>query len=213
METKKITTVGMLCAMAMIINMLISFPIIPMVSFLRYDPKDILIVIGGFIYGPMTSLIMSFICSVFELLVKGGNLLDVVMNMISTCSFACMAAFVYKRYHHQKGAIVGLILGVVLMTISMGIWNYIVTPIYYGMARSAVVAMLLPGILPFNFIKATMNAVVTWLLYKPLVTVLRSTNLVSTTAYQQKVYKGYIFVAIVILVTMILFVLGYQGKI
>ena len=47
MSTKKITTVGMLCAMAMIVNVFISFPIVPAVSFLRYDPKDILIVLGG----------------------------------------------------------------------------------------------------------------------------------------------------------------------
>ena len=97
MSTKKITTVGMLCAMAMIVNVFISFPIVPAVSFLRYDPKDILIVIGGFIYGPMTSLLMSFICSIFEIMLKGGNILDVLMNMVSTCSFACMAAFVYKK--------------------------------------------------------------------------------------------------------------------
>ena len=78
MSTKKITTVGMLCAMAMIVNVFISFPIVPAVSFLRYDPKDILIVIGGFIYGPMTSLLMSFICSIFEIMLKGGNILDVL---------------------------------------------------------------------------------------------------------------------------------------
>ena len=112
MSTKKITTVGMLCAMAMIVNVFISFPIVPAVSFLRYDPKDILIVIGGFIYGPMTSLLMSFICSIFEIMLKGGNILDVLMNMVSTCSFACMAAFVYKKVHNQKGAILGLVLGV-----------------------------------------------------------------------------------------------------
>ena len=70
MSTKKITTVGMLCAMAMIVNVFISFPIVPAVSFLRYDPKDILIVIGGFIYGPMTSLLMSFICSIFEIMLR-----------------------------------------------------------------------------------------------------------------------------------------------
>lgn len=211
METKKITTVGMLCAMAMIVNLIISFPIVPMVSFLRYDPKDILIIIGGFIYGPMTSLIMSFICSIFELLVRGGNILDVIMNMISTCSFACMAAFIYKRHHHQKGANIGLICGVILTTVSMLIWNYIVTPIYYGMPRSAVVAILLPGILPFNLIKATMNAVVTWFLYKPLMNILRRTNLVESSLHQQKVYKGYIIVTGMIFITAILFILGYQG--
>ena len=32
--------------MAMIVNVFISFPIVPAVSFLKYDPKDILIVIG-----------------------------------------------------------------------------------------------------------------------------------------------------------------------
>ena len=72
MSTKKITRVGMLCAMAMIVNVFISFPIVPAVSFLRYDPKDILIVIGGFIYGPMTSLLMRLISSNIEIKYKGG---------------------------------------------------------------------------------------------------------------------------------------------
>ena len=202
MSTKKITTVGMLCAMAMIVNVFISFPIVPAVSFLRYDPKDILIVIGGFIYGPMTSLLMSFICSIFEIMLKGGNILDV---------FACMAAFVYKKVHNQKGAILGLVLGVMCTTISMLIWNYIITPIYYGMPRSAIVPMLLPGILPFNLIKATMNAAIVFFLYKPVVQILRRTHLVEKSDRQGSVYKGYIFVVGVVLVTMILFVLGYQG--
>ena len=61
MNTKKITTVGILCAMAMIINLLISFPMVPAASFLRYDPKDIVIIIGGYIYGPMTVVVMSAI--------------------------------------------------------------------------------------------------------------------------------------------------------
>ena len=186
MSTKKITTVGMLCAMAMIVNVFISFPIVPAVSFLRYDPKDILIVIGGFIYGPMTSLLMSFICSIFEIMLKGGNILDVLMNMVSTCSFACMAAFVYKKVHNQKGAIL-------------------------GMPRSAIVPMLLPGILPFNLIKATMNAAIVFFLYKPVVQILRRSHLVEKSNRQGSVYKGYVFVVGVVLVTMILFVLGYQG--
>lgn len=211
MSTKKITTVGMLCAMAMIVNVFISFPIVPAVSFLRYDPKDILSVIGGFIYGPMTSLLMSFICSIFEIMLKGGNILDVLMNMVSTCSFACMAAFVYKKVHNQKGAVLGLVLGVMCTTISMLIWNYIITPIYYGMPRSAIVPMLLPGILPFNLIKATMNAAIVFFLYKPVVQILRRSHLVEKSDRQGSVYKGYVFVVGVVLVTMILFVLGYQG--
>ena len=32
-RTKKITTIGMMCAMAMVMNLLLHFPIIPAVSF------------------------------------------------------------------------------------------------------------------------------------------------------------------------------------
>ena len=57
-STKKLTTIAILSAMAMVLNLLIQFPIVPAVSFLSYDPKDIIIVIAGFIYGPMTSFII-----------------------------------------------------------------------------------------------------------------------------------------------------------
>ena len=155
-STKKLTTIAILSAMAMVLNLLIQFPIVPAVSFLSYDPKDIIIVIAGFIYGPMTSFIMSLLCSFLEIVFRGGNLLDVLMNVISTCTFACVAACIYKYKHSKKGAIIGLVLGTVCCTLSMTLWNYIVTPIYYQMPRSAVVGMLLPGIVPFNFIKCSL---------------------------------------------------------
>ena len=157
MKVKKITTIGILCALAMIVNMFAFMPLVPTVTWLTYDPKDIIIVIGGFIYGPMTSLIMSGICSVLEIMIKGGTILDVFMNMISTCSFACVAAAVYKHKHTKQGAMIGLLLGVVITVINMTIWNYIVTPIYYGMPRAAVVALLLPGIIPFNILNDVIN--------------------------------------------------------
>ena len=84
--------------MAMVLNLLVSFPLVPAVSFLKFDPKDIIIVIGGFIYGPLTSFVISAICSVLELLFRGGTILDVLMNVIASCTFACTAAFIYKRF-------------------------------------------------------------------------------------------------------------------
>ena len=60
MKVKKITTIGILCALAMIVNLFAFMPLVPTVTWLTYDPKDIIIVIGGFIYGPMTSLIISY---------------------------------------------------------------------------------------------------------------------------------------------------------
>ena len=74
-STKKLTTIAILSAMAMVLNLLIQFPIVPAVSFLSYDPKDIIIVIAGFIYGPMTSFIMSLLCSFLEIVFRGGKLI------------------------------------------------------------------------------------------------------------------------------------------
>lgn len=202
MSTKKIASIGVLSAMAMVVALFIRFPIVPAVAWLQYEPKDVIIVIGGFLYGPMSSFIMSAICSILEIMLKGGTYIDVIMNMISTCAFACPAAYLYKKYHTKNGAIIGLIIGTILSVVCMLIWNYIMTPIYYQMPREAVVALLLPGILPFNLIKCGVNAIITFLLYKPLVTILRRTHLADKEGATNK-YTGIILVVLFIIVTVL----------
>lgn len=209
MNTKKITTVGMLCAMAIIINLMISFPIIPSVSFLKYDPKDIIIVIGGFIFGPLTSLIMSAITSVLEIVYRGGTILDILMNMISTCTFAMTAAYCYKKMHTKKGAVLGLVFGIIACTVSMIIWNYVIDPIYFQMPRSAVVAML-PAIALFNIIKCGLNMAVTLFLYKPVITILRNTNLVEKHEETSSLSQDIMILASFILITGIVLILSFQ---
>ncbi|WP_276890645.1 ECF transporter S component [Dubosiella newyorkensis] len=204
-KTKKITVIGLLCAMAMVLNLLISFPIVPAVPFLKFDPKDIIIVIGGFMYGPMTALIISAITSVLELLFRGGTILDVLMNMIASCTYACTAAFIYKKMHTKQGAMIGLIVGTLFNCVSMVIWNYIVTPIYYGMPREAVVNLLLPGIVPFNLIKCGINSGSTLLIYKPIVTALRHSGLVKesthvSTSKGMAAVGGFLFVSALLIV-------------
>lgn len=209
MNTKKITTIGMLCAMAIIINLMISFPIIPPVSFLKYDPKDIIIVIGGFIFGPLTSLIMSAITSVLEIVYRGGTILDILMNMISTCTFAMTAAYCYKKMHTKKGAVLGLVFGIIACTVSMIIWNYVIDPIYFQMPRSAVVAML-PAIALFNIIKCGLNMAVTLFLYKPVITILRNTNLVEKHEETSSLSQDIMILASFILITGIVLILSFQ---
>lgn len=101
-RTKKITTIGMMCAMAMVMNLLLHFPIIPAVSFLNYDPKDIVVVIASFIYGPFSAFVMSAICAVLDVMLRGGTILDILMNMIATCMFSCVAGAIYKKNIQKK---------------------------------------------------------------------------------------------------------------
>lgn len=212
MTTKKITTLGMLCALAVIVNLLIHFPLIPSVEFLSYDAKDVIIVIGGFIYGPGSAFIMSVITSLLEIMYRGGNLLDVLMNVTSTCTFACVAAWIYKRDHTREGAFIGLGAGIVCCVLSMLLWNYIVTPIYFGMPREAVVSILIPGILPFNLLKCGLNTGLTLFLYKPIVGVFRRTSLVEhSSGGDHAITKGTVLIGLFICASVICFILGFQG--
>ena len=101
-----------------------------------------------------------------------------LMNFIATASFCCVACFVYKKHHTMKGAVIGLILGVISLVIVMLLWNYLITPIYQKMPREAIVDLLLPVFLPFNAVKGGMNLAATLLLYKPVVTALRRAKLI-----------------------------------
>ena len=215
-KTKKITIIGMLCAVSYLVMMVGRVPLVPAVSFLKYDPKDVIIVIGGFIFGPMVSFLISLIVSVVEMLsVSETGIIGLIMNVIATCSFACIAAFVYKKKHTMSGAILGLGLGIICMTAVMLLWNYFITPIYMGYTREAVVELLLPAFLPFNLIKGGINLGITLLVYKPIVTALRKAHLIheSENTDKKSTYIGTIVVSSFILVSCILFVLVMKGTI
>lgn len=213
MDTKKIVTLAMLSAIAYVV-MLVGR--IPVVLFLKYDPKDIVIAIGAFIYGPMAGLAMSIVVSFVEMLTSSDTgLIGFVMNVLSTCVFVCPAAFVYKKDHTIKGAIIGLIIGAVAVVIVMLLWNYLLTPIYMGYPRDAVVDLLLPAILPFNVLKAGLNATLTILLYKPVVKALRKAKLMQPAENKPAGGKkhGVTIIALLVLATCILFVLVLKGVI
>ena len=175
-RTKKMVTLAMLAALSYLLMVFIR---IPLVSFLKYEPKDVIITIGAFIYGPVEGFLISLVVSIVEMVtVSDTGWIGAVMNLVSTVSFACIAGLVYKKNRTLKGAVIGLALGLVSMVIVMLLWNYLLTPLYMGYPREAVVAMLPTVFLPFNLIKGGLNAALTILIYKPVVTTLRKAHLV-----------------------------------
>ena len=77
----------------------------------------------------------------------------------------------------MSGALGGLLGGWGCQVAVMMLWNYLVAPVYMGYSREAVAELLLPAFLPFNVIKGGLNAGITLLLYKPVVTALRRSHL------------------------------------
>ena len=211
-KSKKLTMIGMLCAVAYIVMVVGRFPV---VLFLKYDPKDVVITIGGFIFGPMTSFLISLIVSLIEMVtVSETGPIGCIMNILSTCCFACTAAFIYKKQHTMKVAITGLVAGCLLTTAVMLLWNYLITPIYMGYPREAVAELLLPAFLPFNLLKGGLNTVITLLIYKPIVTALRKAGFLETTSPQGAVRQrrtGIMLVCAVLLITLIFLMLVLRG--
>ena len=175
-NVKKLTSLAMMSAIAFVIVALIR---IPAVQFLKYEPKDVIIVIGGFIYGPLASLIISTVVSLVEMItISGEGIIGCIMNIISTCSFACTASYIYKKNRSIKGAIAGLFSAIIVTCSVMMLWNYLITPIHMGLPREQVAAMLVPTFLPFNLVKGALNMGITLLVYKPIVKALRRARLI-----------------------------------
>ena len=209
-KTKRMTAMAMLVAMAYIMAMIGR---VPVVLFLKYDPKDIIITLGGLMWGPLTACIVSVVVSLIQMVTTSSTgIWGCVMNLISSCAFACTAAFVYKRRHTLSGAVMGLCCGWSSMVIVMLLWNYIIAPIYMGYPREAVVELLIPVFLPFNLIKGGLNAGGTMLLYKPVVTALRRSHLLEPAKNTEKSRpdKGVILASLLIIITCILFVLSFN---
>ena len=206
----------MLALLAAIAYMMVTLIRIPVVLFLKYEPKDVIITIGGFLFGPMASFVVSLLVSLLEMVtISETGPIGALMNLLSTCTFACTAAIIYKKKHTLGGAILALIGGTILMTTAMLLWNWLITPIYMGYPRDVVAGMLVPVFLPFNLLKAGLNSAFVLFLYKPLVTALRKTGLVASKEQVGGSSKkmGASLLGLLLLGTCILLLLVFQGKI
>ena len=97
---KKITLTAMFAALAYVLALIAHFvpiQIVPSVSFLKYDPKDILICIAGFIMGPFYAIGVSVVVSFIEMItISSTAFYGFIMNVISTCAFVVPASLIYR---------------------------------------------------------------------------------------------------------------------
>ena len=212
-DTKTLVSMAMLTGIAYIV-MLVS-KLMPSVMFLDFDFKDVVICIGGFTFGPLAAAVISILVAFIEMItISTTGPIGFIMNVLATASFCCTASFVYKKVHTKKGAIVGLTLGVVMLTAVMLLWNYLITPIYQGLPRETVAAMLPTVFLPFNVVKGGLNMALILVLYKPVVTALRKARLVpesQASTQSRKLGAGYLLFSLALLATFVTIALVLMG--
>lgn len=205
---KMVATLGMLIAIAYVV-MWVCKPIPKVANILQFDFKDTVIVIGGLLYGPLAAAASAFLVAFIEMLTASSTgPVGMLMNFLSTASFCCTAAFIYKRRRSQGGAVLGLTAGVAAMVVVMLLWNYLITPIYQGVSREVVASMLPTVFLPFNLVKGGLNMAAALLLYKPVVNALRAAHLVPPSENKKGGFSvGFLLFSLILLATFIVLML------
>lgn len=138
-STRRIAMYALFVALSMAVSF-IEFPIIPGVQWLKYDPSGIVCLVAGFAFGPAAAVIVSVLGFVPHLFTNPWGTL---MAVLVALALSVPASLIYKKNKTRKGALIGIIVG-------------------------AVVALIVPALLPFNALKFTIHGVVTFLIYKPI---------------------------------------------
>ena len=166
---RKITAIAMLTAISAVLITLIHFPLFPSAAFLEYDPADVAILVGTFAFGPVAGLITTVLASFIQAFFLGGNgIYGFLMHTISSGVLALTAGLIYRSRRTRTGALLSLIAGTVMMGLVMVVANHFITPFFMGAPTAVVDSMLLSVILPFNLLKAGINSLIAFFIYKPL---------------------------------------------
>ncbi len=176
-NTRKITGMAILSALAIVLLYIpgLKFPIFPMAPFLEYDACDIPIMFATFSYGPISGLIVTFIVSVIQGLTisSQSGFYGILMHIIATGSFTLSAGFLFAFLKHKKfnqiaSLAISMVVGSICWLVVMIFANMAITPLFMKVPFSELMKIMLPAIIPFNLIKASVNGTIGAILYIPL---------------------------------------------
>ncbi|MGI6668388.1 MAG: ECF transporter S component [Acetivibrionales bacterium] len=163
---KKLATMAVLSALSIALMLLIKFPLIPAAPYLIYEPADVPIFIGAFLFGPMAGLLITVVVSAIQASMSPDGWVGFVMHVLATGTFVVLAGLIYRKLHNIKGAIIALVSGTIAMTLIMIPANLVIQTLFRDMEFAAVAKLLIPVIIPFNLLKAGLNSIITFVVYK-----------------------------------------------
>jgi len=171
-----LTASAMLCALAVVLVYLIHFPLLPAAPFLEYDPADVPIFFASILFGPWWALAMTAVTAVVQGLTVSAQsgVIGIVMHFVATGSFAVVSGLISGGFRKNSArpsvsrTLLSFAAGVLTMTAVMAGMNLLLTPIFMNTPVQVVLEMLIPVIIPFNLLKAGINATVAFLLWLAL---------------------------------------------
>ena len=190
-STVKLVKISILAAIGYIL-MFIAIPIPALFpDFLKIDISDLPVLLGGMALGSGAGIWIALLKNLLQFLTgfstTGG--VGELANFIIGSSFVWVVSIIYSKKHNIKGVIIGLLIGIITMTIAGCIANYVLILPFYSkiMSIEAVINMgskinplitdkitfILWIIAPFNLIKASLISLITLPLYKKIEKILK----------------------------------------
>lgn len=187
----KLTMIAMLSAIAFVLMFLeFSVPIMP--PFIKMDLSDLPELIGAFAMGPVSGVTICLIKNLLHLFLSTTGGVGELSNFLLGTCFVLPAGLIYRKWKGKKSAVIGALLGAVLMAVVSIFSNYyVVYPFYYNfMAKDAILAAyqaIFPEVqdmmqclivfnAPFTFVKGLFSVVITVLIYKHISPFLKGRN-------------------------------------
>ena len=184
-RARAITLTAMLSAVAFVL-MFLDFPIpflIP--SFVKMDVSELPALLASFALGPVYGVVVCLVKNLvhFITMTTTGGAGELCNFLLGAC-FVCPAGIIYQRQKSRKNALVGVLVGAVVMAFLSIPCNYFISyPVYSKfMPIDAILEMyraIRPtsgGLLeclvmfnaPFTLLKGLLTSLLCFLVYKPL---------------------------------------------
>lgn len=191
--TRKIAVTAMLAAVAAVL-MIFEFPIPIMPFFIKFDFSDLPALLGSFALGPVYGAIICLLKNVIHLTFSQSMFVGELSNFVLGVLFVVPAGIIYKNGKTKKRALIGGIVGALVMAVLSLATNYfVVYPVYYnfmpkeniigaydaiafaisGKHITSILTCLVIFNVPFTFIKGIISVVISMFVYKPLSPLLR----------------------------------------
>lgn len=192
-NVRNMTVTAMLSAAAFVLMFLdTAIPLMP--SFIKLDLSELPALIASFALGPVWGVIVCLIKNLLHLTMTQTGGVGELSNFILGASFVLPAGLIYHKKKTKGRAIVGALVGALIMgAISFPSNLFVVYPVYYNfMPKDVIVAAyqaivpfakinsieqcLLFFNVPFTFVKGMISAIITILIYQPLRPLLKGNN-------------------------------------
>ncbi len=184
-NARAIAMCAMLSAVAFVLMFLdFSVPLIP--SFVKMDFSELPALLASFALGPMYGVVVCLVKNLLHLFITSTNGAGELCNFLLGACFTLPAGLIYQKLKSRKGAVIGSLVGAVVMAAASIPINYFISypayVVFYGLPLDAIIGMyqaIRPsanGLLdclvtfnaPFTLIKGLLTAVICFLIYKPL---------------------------------------------